>query len=314
MTDYLDEITGQKVAKRFIRTALNKGHLYNFLFIGPRGVGKRTFGFTLAKTLGCPPHSTNFMLVGPIPSRIKDKEEKIHEYTSQYLPENAVIELEDRSAILIEQIRLIIRRLMHMPQKGTKRVVLILEADRMTDEAANCFLKTLEEPPIDTFFVLTSSRPDYLLPTIRSRCRTVPFNYLREEQVRAVIFDGTDDYLLGSPGELLVLRNRQFTESVYPLFTKCPLDPKTAASVTLEYRRKKIIDLLYPLLLLYRLAFYRKIGQGKTLKTNGAIAQKGELPVQTLINALVLLNRSINILDRNPNHLLLLFNVLVKLP
>lgn len=314
MIDYLDEITGQEIAKRFIRTALNKGNLYNFLFIGPRGVGKRTFGFTLAKTLGCPPSSTNFMLVGPIPSRIKDKEEKIHEYTRQYLPENAVVDLEDRSAILIEQIRSVIQRLIHMPQKGTKRVVLILEADRMTDAAANCFLKTLEEPPIDTFFVLTSSRPDYLLPTIRSRCRTVPFGYLRGEQVKAVVFEGADDYLLGSPGEMLILRDRQLTENVYPLFTKCPLNPETAAALTLEYKRKKLIDLFYPLLLLYRLAFYTRIGQGTMIQTNEAIIKKSQLPLPTIVDALVLLNRSINALDRNPNHLLLLFNVLVQLP
>jgi hypothetical protein len=312
--DYLDEITGQKIAKRFIRTALNKGTLYNFLFVGPRGVGKRTFGFALAKTLGCPPSSTNFMLIGPIPSRIKDKEDRIQEYTCQYLPENAVVELEDRSAILIEQIRFVIQRLMHMPPKGTRRVVLILEADRMTDEAANCFLKTLEEPPLDTFFVLTSSRPDYLLPTIRSRCRTVPFSYVRGDQVKAVVFDGTDDYLLGSPGELLVLRDHQLTENVYPLFKKCPLDPETAASITLTYQREKVINLLYPLLLLYRLAFYRKIGQGNAIHTNDTVAQKSELPVETIINALVLLNDSINELDRNPNRLLLLFNVLVRLP
>ena len=314
MTDYLNEIAGQNTAKRFIRTALNKGNLYNFLFVGPRGVGKRTFAFTLAKTVGCPPRSTNFMLIGPIPSRIKDKEEKIYEYTCQYLPENATVELEDRSAILIEQIRYVIQRLMHMPEKGTKRVVLILEADRMTDEAANCFLKTLEEPPLDTFFVLTSSRPDYLLPTIRSRCRTVPFSYLREEQVKTAVFDGNDNYLLGSPGETLVLRDRQLIENVYPLFKKCPLNPETAVLTTFEYERKKAIDLFYPLLLLYRLAFYRKIGQGNTFQTNDAVAQKSELPAQTIVDALVLLNNSINALDRNPNRLLLLFNVLTKLP
>ncbi|GAJ21897.1 unnamed protein product, partial [marine sediment metagenome] len=108
---------------------------------------------------------------------IKDKEDKIFEYTKHYLPENTVVELEDRTAILIEQIRNVIKRLIHMPDIGSKRVVLVLEADRMTDAAANCFLKTLEEPPLDTVFILTSSRPNSLLPTIRSRCQAVPLSY-----------------------------------------------------------------------------------------------------------------------------------------
>ena len=83
MTDYLDDIIGQETAKRFIRTALKKGNLYNFLFVGPRGVGKRRFGFTLAQTLECSPDSHNFILIGPIPSKIKDKADKIYEYTRQ---------------------------------------------------------------------------------------------------------------------------------------------------------------------------------------------------------------------------------------
>jgi hypothetical protein len=88
----------------------------------------------------------------------------------------------------------------------------------------------------------------------------------------------------------------------------------TAASTTLEYQRKKVIDLFYPLLLLYRLALYKKIGQGKTIQTNEAIAKKSQLPLRVLISALALLHKNIEALDRNPNRLLLIFNVLVKLP
>jgi hypothetical protein len=314
VTDYLDHIVGQNTAKRFIRTALKKGSLYNFLLIGPRGVGKRTFGFRLAKTVGCPPNSPNFMLVGPIPSKLKDKEEKIYEYTCRYLPENTTITLEDRSAILIQQIRHIIERLMYMPQKGEKRVVLILEADRMTDPAANCFLKTLEEPPIDTFFVLTSSRPDYLLPTIRSRCRTVPFTYLSRTQVQSVIFEGSDDYLTGSPGEMLLLQERTLIEHVFPLFKSCPLNPETVAKTAYEYERKNAMDLFYPLLLLYRLAFYRKLNAHSITHGNSIFVKKSELPLPRLVATLRLLNDSINALEGNPNHLLLLYNVLTKLP
>ncbi|MCK4673366.1 AAA family ATPase, partial [candidate division WOR-3 bacterium] len=222
MPDYFDEIVGQETAKRFVRTAIKKENLYNFLFIGPKGVGKRLLGFAFARTLNCPPHSPNFILVAPIPSKIKDKEDKIYEYTKHYLPENPVVELEDRTAILIEQIRDVIKRLIHMPGIGSKRAVLILEADRMTQEAANCFLKTLEEPPLDTVFILTSSRPNFLLPTIRSRCQTVPFNYLNNQQIKNIIFEHNDEFLIGSPGEILILQEHNLVSQASDIFKNCP--------------------------------------------------------------------------------------------
>ncbi len=315
MVDYLDEIVGQKTAKRFIRNALETGNLYNFLFIGPKGVGKRHFGFALAKTLNCPPNSPNFILIAPIPSKIKDKEDKIYEYTKQYLPQNSVVELEDRAAILIEQIRNAIKRLIHMPDIVSKRVVLILEADRMTDAAANCFLKTLEEPPLDTLFILTSSRPNFLLPTIRSRCRAVPFNYLNNEQINSIIFSGNDEFLTGSPGEILVLREHDSLNRIYTIFKNCPLDTATAAATAKEYERKKIIDLLYPLLLMYRLVLYKKLNITINSTIDEVIDKKvNKISLDKVINTLHMLNHSINALEQNPNRLLLLFNILTKLP
>lgn len=313
--DYLDEIIGQKTAKRFIRTALKTGNLYNFLFIGPRGVGKRRFSFALAKTLHCPPDSPNFILVAPIPSKIKDKENKIYEYTKQYLPENPIVELEDRTAILIEQIRNVIKRLIHMPDIGSKRIVLILEADRMTDAAANCFLKTLEEPPLDTLFILTSSRPRFLLPTIRSRCRTVPFNYLSNDHISSIIFAANDEFYTGSPGEILILREHDLINNIYTIFKSCPLDIGTAAKTALEYERKKIVDLLYPLLLMYRCVLYEKLAINLDSSIDEMVSKKARsLPLDRIINALNLLNNSINALEQNPNRLLLLFNILIQLP
>ncbi len=315
MTDYLDEIVGQKTAKRFIRTALKRGNLYNFLFVGPRGVGKRSFGFALAKTLNCPPHSSNFILVAPIPSNIKDKEDKIYEYTKLYLPKNPLVELEDRTAILIEQIRNLIKRLIHMPDVGSKRVVLILEVDRMTDAAANCFLKTLEEPPLDTFFILTSSRPNFLLPTIRSRCRTIPFNYLNNEQIENIIFDTRDEFLIGSPGEILALQEHNLIDKVRTIFVQSPLDARTAATTAKEYERKKIVDVLYPLLMMYRLVLYKKLNMALNTTLDDIVSRKAHtMTLDKVISTLTMLNNSLNALEQNPNRLLLLFNILTKLP
>ena len=315
MPDYLDEIIGQETAKRFLRTAVKKENLYNFLLTGPRGVGKRLLSFALAKTLNCLPDSANFILVAPIPSKIKDKEAKIFEYTKHYLPENTVVELEDRTAILIEQIRIVIKRLIHMPDIGSKRVVLVLEADRMTDAAANCFLKTLEEPPLDTVFILTSSRPNSLLPTIRSRCQAVPLSYLNNQQIKNILFECNDEFLIGSPGEILLLQEHDLVSQASGIFKNCPLDTETAAATAKEYERKKIIDLLYPLLLMYRLVLYKKLNIALKSTIDDAVNKKANnISLDKIISTLGMLNNNINILEQNPNRLLLLFNLLTKLP
>ena len=315
MVDYLNDVIGQETAKTFVRTAVRKKSLYNLLFVGPRGVGKRMLGFALAKTLSCPPNSPNFHLIAPIPSKIRDKTEKVFEYSKKYLPVNAVVELEDRTSILIEQIRTLSERLVHMPSLDAKRVVLILEADRMTDEAANCFLKTLEEPPIDTIFILTSSRPEFMLPTIRSRCQAVPFAYLSQDQIKSVVYEGTDDFLLGSAGEILALRESGMIAEVMDVFKRTPMCIKSAANVAKEYERKRIVELYYPLLLLYRLVFYRKLNKASNTCYDAEIAKKAKrITMDKVIDAIMLLNHNINLLERNPNRLLHLFNVLLKLP
>jgi len=315
VADYLDDVVGQETAKKFIRTAIRKDNLYNLLFIGPRGVGKRTMGFALAKTLGCPPTSAYFHLIAPIPSKIKDKSDKIHEYSKQYLPDNAIVQTEDRASILIEQIRNLDERLMHMPGVNTKRVVLILEADQMTDEAANCFLKTLEEPPIDTVFTLTSSRSEYLLPTIRSRCRIIPFTYLNPDLIRKVVFEGTDDFMLGSAGEILAFRESSVVDNAIDVFKKTPMNLNAAANLAREYERKRIIELFYPLLLLYRMVLYRKLNIAVNTRYDHEIAVKAErLSTDRAIGAVMMLNDNINMLERNPNRLLHLFYVFLRLP
>ncbi len=273
------------------------------------------FGFALARTLGCPPNSPNFHLIAPVPSRFKDKSDKIYEYSKNYLPENIVVDVEDRASILIEQIRGLSERLMHMPSQGTKRVVLILEADQMTDEAANCFLRTLEEPPIDTVFILTSSRPEFVLPTIRSRCRVVPFTHLGRAQIEKIVYDGKDEFLLGSPGEILDLRESGMVDNVMDVFKKTPMQAKSAAHVARAYEKKNVVELYYPLLLLYRLVFYKKLNLAGDTRYEFEVAKKAKrITLDRVIDAIMLLNENIVLLERNPNKLLHLFYVLLKLP
>ncbi len=80
----------------------------------------------------------------------------------------------EETTIKVLQIRDCISALSARPYEGGKRVVVIFHADKMTSQAQNCLLKTLEEPPSGTSFLLLTDRPSDLLPTIRSRCATLP--------------------------------------------------------------------------------------------------------------------------------------------
>lgn len=73
--------------------------------------------------------------------------------------------------ISVDDTRELIRKIQHSPQRGDRKVAFIYEVDRLNASAANAFLKTLEEPPLNTTILLLTTRPHSLLATIRSRCQ-----------------------------------------------------------------------------------------------------------------------------------------------
>ena len=87
--------------------------------------------------------------------------------------------------IRVADVRVIVRELAYAPVEGPRRIVIFREADRMNHAAQNALLKSLEEPPAHTLFVLTTHQPEALLPTVRSRCRRVPFGPLPTEVITA---------------------------------------------------------------------------------------------------------------------------------
>ena len=89
--------------------------------------------------------------------------------------------------IKIDQVRDATSRLRYDPVLGRSKVLIVLEADRLREEAANALLKTLEEPSSRTHFLLVSSRPQLLLHTIRSRCQTLRFGPLAEGDLTTIL-------------------------------------------------------------------------------------------------------------------------------
>ena len=179
---------GNEAARRFLLGSWRAGRLaHAYLFVGPRQVGRRTLALWLARLVNCDqakPHNQVAPLgpdgsaptdVGPC-DRCSACRRIMHgNYPDVMVVEPEVDEFgEVKRGVLIEQIREVVeRRAPLRPYEGRVKVFVIRGADTMTPQAANAFLKTLEEPPASTLFVLTAADQARLLPTIVSRCQTV---------------------------------------------------------------------------------------------------------------------------------------------
>ena len=158
----------------------------SLIFAGPEGVGKRLTALALAQALNCDRRqprtadtSAGTDACGTCASCTRIAR-GVH-------GDVLVIEPGDSGAIKVDQVREAIDRTAYRPFEGKRRVVVVAEADALVPEAQNALLKTLEEPPPASVFVLVTTRPDVLLPTVRSRCQRLRFGPLSAGDVAAVL-------------------------------------------------------------------------------------------------------------------------------
>ena len=155
-----------------------------YLFHGEEAIGKRLTAIRFAQALSCerPPDTEGLDSCGTCRS-CQQIEARTH-------PDFFVIEPDPEQAtqqIKIEQVREIEHQIMYRPLIGERKICLINDADRMTIGAANALLKTLEEPPDHSLFLLISSRPAALPATIQSRCQALRFTTPARTQVEAAL-------------------------------------------------------------------------------------------------------------------------------
>ena len=143
-----------------------------YLFVGPAGVGKETVAIHFAKSINCLESGE-----GACRDCISCRKTDVgnHPDTQIVSPSGAWIR--------IDQIRELQKRIVYRPLEGVRKVVILREAERMNLEAANCLLKTLEEPPAESVLILLTTNIDALLPTIRSRCQIIKFNPLTPNEL-----------------------------------------------------------------------------------------------------------------------------------
>lgn len=166
----------------------------SLLLAGPQGVGKRRAAVAIAEALNClQPHTPN---AGDNAAALQVSEFEIdacgecascRRIARGVHPDVITIEPGDTGSIKIEQVRDAIDRAGYRPFEGRRRVVIVDEADAMVAAAQNALLKTLEEPPSASVFILVSSMPDALLPTVRSRCPRLRFGALTPADVASVL-------------------------------------------------------------------------------------------------------------------------------
>lgn len=169
---------GQNKARLLLGRALESGQLaHAYLFRGPDGVGKKLFARSLAAAVNCRQRQ-GMDACGHCPSCRK--------YSSDNHPDFLMIRPE-KGMIKIDRIREMIQTISYPPYESLVRVVVLEDIHTMRPEAANCLLKTLEEPPDNNLLILTAASAREVLTTISSRCQVVPFFSLGQEETVAVL-------------------------------------------------------------------------------------------------------------------------------
>lgn len=185
------KIIGNESVKDVLRRHLAAGRVPNaLLFAGADGVGKKLFALELAKAFLCR-NNTDNEACGQCPACVRaeqfefpksdDRDAHKKVLFSNHADVGTVIPYNRN--ILVDAIRDLEREAYFRPYEGNARFFIIDDADKMNDAASNALLKTLEEPASTSHIILISSRPDTLLPTIRSRCQTVRFAPVETEKI-----------------------------------------------------------------------------------------------------------------------------------
>ena len=208
---FRDVIGHRRIVELLSRSIARDALPPSLIFAGPAGVGKRLIATAVAQSLNClQPRDA----LKTVPYAVPDEEvpargaavgnglqavsfEGLHAVPFDACgvctactriargihPDVLVLEPGDNGSIKIEQVRDVVDRAAYRPFEGKRRVVIIDGADALVSAAQNALLKTLEEPPSLSAFILVTARPDVLLPTVLSRCPRLNFRALLPNEI-----------------------------------------------------------------------------------------------------------------------------------
>jgi DNA polymerase-3 subunit delta' len=162
VADLFAGIVGQKMAVSILKRALEQGASHAYLFFGPGGAGKSEAALAFAAGLVCPESGCGEC------NTCRRVVDGVHPDVEIVAPEGNVIRKEEITEINLHAV--------YRPYEARAKVYIFLEAESFNPQAANAFLKTLEEPPLHVHFLLVTERPEQLPPTVASRCQPVAFS------------------------------------------------------------------------------------------------------------------------------------------
>lgn len=194
------EIIGHRRLTTLIARAIERETLPpTLLFAGPPGVGKWAVARATAQAVNCldpstplrpAPQDATSLRARPdaeLPYDACGKCRSCDRISRGVHVDVFMLEPDDRASIKIDVVREVLSKTSYRPFEGRLRVVLIREADTLELAAQNSLLKSLEEPPPGTMFILTTAVPGVLLPTVRSRCMRLRFGRLTAGEVSAAL-------------------------------------------------------------------------------------------------------------------------------
>ena len=202
-----EQIIGNEKIQELLKNAIiNNKASHSYLFIGTEGIGKKLIAQEFSKALLC---------LGE--DKYCNTCKSCIEFDSQNNPDFNIIE-PDGNSIKIEQIREIQRKVAEKPIISSKKIYIINNSDKMTTEAQNCLLKTLEEPPEYITIILIGTNENAFLSTIKSRCTIIHFQDIPEYRIQEYLrekegIEIQDQYILkafgGSIGKAIQLQDKQ---------------------------------------------------------------------------------------------------------
>jgi len=180
---FRDVIGHRRIVALLTRSLARESLPPSLIFAGPSGIGKRLTALAVAQALNClNPQSTSDLEIDAcgVCAACARIARGVH-------PDVLIIEPGESGSIKIEPVRELIDRAAYRPFEGKWRAAIVDEADALVPAAQNALLKTLEEPPSRSVFMLVTPRPDALLATVRSRCPRLPFRPLSPQDLAAAL-------------------------------------------------------------------------------------------------------------------------------
>lgn len=172
-------VVGQEKLKKNLQDITRSDSIsHGYIFEGPKGIGKLQLAKAFAQTILC--KSNKDIPCGICSSCIKanaDSHPDIH-----------ILDYEDKS-IKRQDIDDIQNIIYVKPYESNKKIIIMNDSQKMTDQAANTFLKTLEEPPEDTIIILITTNSNIIIPTIASRCQIIKFDRVSEKEIENLLVE-----------------------------------------------------------------------------------------------------------------------------